>query len=453
MKTVLNVLMLLIPFIDFIWDIHIENYPDIRFVYFIYFAYFFTYIKNFITISFFKQFITEFRLLALTIVGIVLLSLYNIYLDNTTSVLFSKQFIIVSFISFTSFMFIYNNRNDLNYIINLYLKISFVFACIAIFQEIFYLIGLEYLYNFSYLMLNPQQTYGTGFFIRASSFCAEPPMFAFALIPATFISLYSFITGNFKFISKIQSLIIIIATLLTYSAIGYCSLFLSAMLLLLWNFENIKVKNFIGVLFLIAFIFSLGGNGIAMRIQDSITLLNKSISNYEIHIPVKDKKKKGKIYDKKNKQNEINLSAYLLMVHFKRTIDDFYENPILGKGLGAYTYTKNSVKLKKYALANFPSWIPFRLDGSTSLIFKIVVEFGLAGIIMLFIILYRYYIFDFKYINKSNYFIIINNAMLVYIAFILIRMPFYFCNGLWIFVWIYIFSKQQFLKENNNENF
>jgi len=265
MKTVLNVLMLLIPFIDFIWDIHIENYPDIRFVYFIYFAYFFTYIKNFITISFFKQFITEIRLLALTIVGIVLLSLYNIYLDNTTPVLFSKQFIIVSLISFTSFMFIYNNRNDLNYVINLYLKISFVFACIAIFQEIFYLIGLEYLYNFSYLMLNPQQTYGTGFFIRVPSFCAEPPMFAFALIPATFISLYSFITGNFKFISKIQSLIIIVATLLTYSAIGYCSLFLSVMLLLLWNFENIKVKNFIGVLFLIAFIFSLGGNGIAMR--------------------------------------------------------------------------------------------------------------------------------------------------------------------------------------------
>ena len=104
-------------------------------------------------------------------------------------------------------------------------------------------------------------------------------------------------------------------------------------------------------------------------------------------------------------------------------------------------------------MANFPSWVPFRLDGSTSLIFKIVVEFGLAGIIMLFVILFKYYIFDFKYINKFNYFITINNAMLVYIVFILIRMPFYFCNGLWIFVWLYIFSKQQFLKENNNENF
>ena len=447
MKIVLNVLMLLIPFVDFIWDIHIENYPDIRFVYIIYCAYFFTYIKNFITISFFKQIITEFRLLALTILCIVLLSLYNIYVDNTTPVLFLKQFIVVSFISFTSFMFIYNNRDNLRYILNLYLKISVVFACIAIFQEIFYLIGFEYLYNFSYLMLNPQQTYGTGFFIRAPSFCAEPPMFAFALIPATFISLYCFVTGNFKIVSKIQSLIIIIATLLTYSAIGYCSLCLSTIIILLWTFKNIKIKNFILFLFLSFFLFSLGGNGIVMRIKETISVKTNNISEYKIHMPVKDEKKKGKIHINKNTQKEINSSSYLLMVHFKRTLDDFYENPILGKGLGAYTYTKNSIKLKKYALANFPEWVPFRLDGSTSLIFKITVEFGLMGIIMLIVILYKYYIFDFKYINKFNNFIIINNAMLIYIIFILIRMPFYFCNGLWIFVWLYIFSKQQFLQE------
>lgn len=452
MKTVLNVLMLLIPFIDFIWDIHIENYPDIRFVYFIYLTYFFTYIKNFVTISFFKQFITEFRLLFLTVLGIFLLSLYNIYAGNTTPVLFLKQFIVVSFISFTSFMFIYNNRNDLNYIINLYLKISFVFACIAVFQEIFYIIGFEYLYNFSYLMFNPQQAYGTGFFIRASSFCAEPPMFAFALIPATFISLYCYITGNFKILSKVKSLIIITAMIFTYSAIGYFSLLLSVIILLLWCFNNIKIKNFILILFLSIFLFSLGGNEIVSRITDVITLQQNDIKKYTFRTVTKDENKKGKIYIEKG-ENNVNSSSYLLMVHFKRTLDDFYENPILGKGLGAYTYTKNSIKLKKYALANFPSWVPFRLDGSTSLIFKIVVEFGLAGIIMLFVILFKYYIFDFKYINKFNYFITINNAMLVYIVFILIRMPFYFCNGLWIFVWLYIFSKQQFLKENNNENF
>ena len=452
MKILLDISMLLIPFIDFIWDIHIENYPDIRFVYFIYLTYFFTYIKNFVTISFFKQFITEFRLLFLTVLGIFLLSLYNIYAGNTTPVLFLKQFIVVSFISFTSFMFIYNNRNDLNYIINLYLKISFVFACIAVFQEIFYIIGFEYLYNFSYLMFNPQQAYGTGFFIRASSFCAEPPMFAFALIPATFISLYCYITGNFKILSKVKSLIIITAMIFTYSAIGYFSLLLSVIILLLWCFNNIKIKNFILILFLSIFLFSLGGNEIVSRITDVITLQQNDIKKYTFRTVTKDENKKGKIYIKKG-ENNVNSSSYLLMLHFKRTLDDFYENPILGKGLGAYTYTKNSVKLKKYALANFPSWVPFRLDGSTSLIFKIVVEFGLAGIIMLFIILYRYYIFDFKYINKFNYFITINNAMLVYIAFILIRMPFYFCNGLWIFVWLYIFSKQQFLKENNNENF
>ena len=451
MKTFLNILILLIPFIDFVYDIHLENYPDIRFVYFIYFAYFITHIKNFVTISFFKEVYGEFRLLLLTIVVIVVLSLYNIYADNTTPVLFLKQFVIVSFISFTSFMFIYNNRNNLNYIINLYLKISFVFACIAVFQEIFYIVEFKPFYDFSYLMFNYQQIAGYGFLIRTPSFCFEPPMFAFALIPATFISLYSFITGNFKIVSKTKSLIIIVATFLTYSAIGYFSLFLSTIFLLLWNYKKIKIKNFILFLFLGFFIFALGGSEIASRITDVVALQRNDISKYKLDEISRDKKKRGKINIQKGDKN-VNMSSYLLMVHFKRTIDDFYENPIIGKGLGAYTYIKNSVKLKKYVFVKFPDWVQFRLDGSTSLIFKIIVEFGLIGVIMLLVILYRYYILDFKYVNKFNIFIVINNAMLVYIVFVLLRMPFYFCNGLWIFVWLYVFSKQQFIKEYNNEN-
>ena len=441
MKILLDISMLLIPFIDFIWDIRTGIYPDIRFVYFIYLAYFLTYIKFFITASFFRVFITEFRLFALTVLGIFLLSLYNIYAGNTTLFLFLKQFTVVSFISFTSFMFIYNNRNNLHYIIGLYLKISFIFACIAVFQEIFYIIGFKPFYDFSYLMINLQQIGSFGRLLRVSSFCAEPPMFAFALIPATFISLYCFMTGNFKFVSKTKSFIIIVATLLTYSVIGYFSLFLSTIILLLWNFKNVKIKLFILLLLLSIFLFSLGGNGITMRIKDLIELQQNDISQYKLKANFLNSDKK-----------EANSSSYLITVHFKRSIDDFYENPILGKGLGSYTYTKNAIKLKKYVLAEFSSWDPFRLDGSTSLIFKIVVEFGLIGVIMLFVILYRYYIFDFKYINKFNYFVIINNAMLVYILFILIRMPFYFCNGLWIFVWLYIFSKQQFLQGNTNLN-
>ena len=444
MKTFLNILMLLIPFIDFIYDIHFKNYPDLRFVYFIYLVYFLTYIKNFITISFFKEVYTEFRLLLLAIIGIVILSLYNIYVDNTTPNLFLKQFIVVSFISFTSFMFIYNNRNNLNYIMDLYLKISFIFACISIFQEIFYVINFEYLYDFSYLMLRSQQIGGYGFFIRAPSFCLEPPMFAFALIFAAFISLHSLITGYYKYLSKTKSLIIITAMLCTYSTIGYVSLFLSIIFIVLYNFKNVKLKNLTIILFLTFFIFSLGGNTIVSKIKDVITLQQNDISKYTFDKVSRDEKKRRKINIQKD-ENNVNISSYLLMAHFKRTIDDFCENPIIGKGLGSYTYTKNSIKLKKYVFAKFPDWIPFRLDGSTSLIFKITVEFGFIGIIMLFVILYKYYIFDFKYMNKFNNFIVINNAMLIYIIFILIRMPFYFTNGLWIFVWLYVFSKQQFL--------
>ena len=116
--------------------------------------------------------------------------------------------------------------------------------------------------------------------------------------------------------------------------------------------------------------------------------------------------------------------------------------------MGAYTYIKNSIKLKKYALKD----VDLRLDGSTSLIFKIIVEFGVLGIIILFIVLCKYYIWNFKYSNKKLYYlVVINNATIIYILFILIRMPYYFCNGLWIFVWLYVFSKQKFLEEQKKK--
>ena len=438
MKKLLDILMLLIPFVDFIYDIHIENHPDFRFTYIIYGTYFFTYIKTFFSQIFTKKFFLEFKLFFIVLFFIIILSLYNIYADNCTLILFIKQILIVCFIASTSFIFIYNNRNNLNYIVDLYMKISLVFAGIAIFQEIFFLIGIEYLYNFSYLTLNQQQIGKSGFMLRATSICLEPPMLAFALIPATYISLNCLFTEKCEIISKWKAIVIITANIITYSAIGFCSILLSVFLLLLLNFKSIKIKRVVLLFVLYIFLFFLGGSGIVMRITDTSYLIKNDISKIQLRESAVKSKKLTKI----------NQSSYLIKLHLKRTIDDFYQNPILGKGLGAYTYIKNSIKLKKYALKD----VDLRLDGSTSLIFKIIVEFGVLGIIILFIVLCKYYIWNFKYSNKKLYYlVVINNATIIYILFILIRMPYYFCNGLWIFVWLYVFSKQKFLEEQKKK--
>ena len=431
MKKLLDILMLLIPFVDFIYDIHIENHPDFRFTYIIYGTYFFTYIKTFFSQIFTKKFFLEFKLFFIILFFIIIQTLYNIYADNCTLILFIKQILIVCFIASTSFIFIYNNRNNLNYIVDLYMKISLVFAGIAIFQEIFFLIGIEYLYNFSYLTLNQQQIGKSGFMLRATSICLEPPMLAFALIPATYISLNCLFTEKCEIISKWKAIVIITANIITYSAIGFCSMLLSIFLLFL-NFKSIKVtKKTLTLFILYSFLFFLGRSGIIMRVTDTM----RTIHTYTVNLENKNFKK-------------INASSYLIKLHLKRTIDDFYQNPILGKGLGAYTYIKNSIKLKKYALKD----VDLRLDGSTSLIFKIIVEFGVLGIIILFIVLCKYYIWNFKYSNKKLYYlVVINNATIIYILFILIRMPYYFCNGLWIFVWLYVFSKQKFLEEQKKK--
>ena len=400
-KKILDVLMLLIIFVDFSYYMYIRNFVDFRLTYALYLIYFIVYIKYFINVTFLKYFATNFKYLLIVLFLIIVTSIYNIYVDNDTFFLFIKQLVVICFISFVCFMFVYNNKNNLDYIINLYIQISLIMCCIAIFQEICWFIGFKSGYDLSYLIINNQQISTSGIMLRATSICGE---------------------------HKIQAFIIFIGMLLTYSTIGYLSIILSICFILFWNFKKINLKSCFLLISVVIIFFCIGKTGITGRIYQTLSSVTK---NMDI-----------------NRSVYLNRSSYDLAVHFIRVYYDFQENPFIGKGLGSYNYSKNAQKLEKFS---YIKEIAFSKEDTISFVFKVISELGIFGIMILIIFVSFNFIFDFDRRNTKNKYILFSCAALVYIFFRLIRSPTYYSEGMFIFFWLYYFSKQKFLEERKKE--
>jgi len=422
-----DLLFLLIPFVDFTFYLDYK-FADIRLTYLVYILYFFVYIKNFLGSIRIANLISKTKLYIYLFAIVIITSIYNIFVDNNTIVLFLKQIIIIAFIAFVTYMFFYNHKDNIKHIITLYLKISFIVACIGIFQELSFLLNFHYGYNYSYLNFT-NQIGVSGLMFRVTSIAREPSFLIYALMPAFYISLSSFLTNSKDFLKQWQNIIIILCVFLTYSAVGYTGIFLSFALILFWNTRQIKPGRFLLFIFMSIFLFTLGKSAVS----DRIVSIYKQISPSANHT------------SKDNKEH-VNMSSYYLVLHAKRAFDDFKHKPVVGTGLGSYTYPKHADQVYEKFHSN--KFFHVSSEDVANLFFRIVSELGLFGIIVLFIFLFSNYIFNISFRNQTNYFIIINNACLIYICLRLLRNGSYYADGLWIFIFMYYYSKQLFTKEN-----
>jgi hypothetical protein len=376
-------------------------------------------------------------------------------------------------------MFVYNNKNNLDYIINLYIKISLIMCCIAIFQEICWFIGFKPGYDFSYLIINNQQLSTSGIMLRVTSICGEPPVLAYALIFAINIAISRMLTGDCTFLKhKIQAVILFIGMLLTYSTIGYMSIILSICFVLFWNFKKINFKSLFVLISVFIIFFCIGKTGLTGRIYQTLSsvTINKNISKDSTDVEANFEQPKSSVTINKNiskgstdvetnfeqpkssvtKNIDINRSIFLnrssydLTVHFLRVYYDFQENPFIGKGLGSYNYSKNAQKLERFS---YMKEIAFSKEDTISFILKVISELGLFGIIIVISFILFNFIFDFNGRNTKNKYILLNCAALIYIFFRLLRSPTYYTEGMFIFFWLYYYSKQKFLEERKKRKY
>ncbi|GEM_PF-2064213 len=425
-------LFLLIPFLDF--TLYIDcKFADIRFTYLIYIFYFLIHIKSFISSVNFFDLVKKHRFIAAAAALIAAVSLYNISAGNNTLFLFLKQGLIISATAFISFMFVFNNKNNLEYIVNLYIKICFIFAAVGVFQEYSHFVNFKYGYFYDYIHLNNQLSF-SGNMLRVTSLTNEPSFLIYAMMPAFYIALTSFLTkARQSLIVQLRNITIILCVFLTYSSLGYTGIFLSFASILFWNIRQIKFSRMLLFIITGLFLFCLGKNAVSERFFYTYKQLTHSVNL---------KNKETKEY--------VNMSSYYLALHAKRAFDDFKHKPFFGTGLGSYTYPEHALEI--YKKFHYKKFFQISSEDVVNTSFRILSELGLFGITLLLIFLFYNYIFDLSFQNKTNYFIIINNACLIYILLRLLRNGSYYSDGLWIFIFMYYYSKKLFLEQNKNEN-
>ena len=378
-------LFLLIPFLDF--TLYIDcKFADIRFTYLIYIFYFLIHIKSFISSVNFFDLIKKHRFIAAAAALIAAVSLYNISAGNNSLFLFLKQGLIISATAFISFMFVFNNKNNLEYIVNLYIKICFIFAAVGIFQEFSHFINFKYGYFYDYIHLNNQLSF-SGNMLRVTSLTNEPSFLIYAMMPAFYIALTSFLTkARQTLLAQLRNITIILCVFLTYSSLGYTGIFLSFASILFWNIRQIKFLRVLLFLITGLFLFSLGKNAISERFFYTYKQLTHSVN-------IKNKETK----------EYVNMSSYYLALHAKRAFDDFKHKPVFGAGLGSYTHPEHAVEV--YKKFHYKKFFQISSEDVVNTFFRIVSELGLFGITLLLIFLFYNYIFDLAFKNKTNYFI------------------------------------------------
>lgn len=384
----LDILFLLIPFIDFTYSFDFD-FADIRLSYFIYLLYSVTNINLILKKELIYNLLTKSKYLIGIFLFIILISIVNIYFNNDTVFLLLKQIVIISFIFFTTWLFFYKHRDNIYEIFKLYLNISVFVAIIGIFQELSYLIGFKYGYDFNFWKAKHQLSY-TGIFLRVCSVAGEPSNLVYALSLAFYTSLICFITKQEKpLLNTLKSFIVILCFTLTFSLVGYIGIIICLIFILILYFKRLRFINLLIFLCLFSVLFYFGNNTFNYRIKQTNLEIQKTINAESL--------------SENEKKQSVNQSTYSIVLHAKIAFTNFKNHYIFGTGLGSHLVAFN----KYYQQFHYDdTQILLHQPDAASLFLRLLSELGLFGIILISFFLLRFNIFLPKYNAKLDFLVI-----------------------------------------------
>lgn len=417
----INYLAVFIVFSDAITFQHFKGFADLRFSYII--------IGLLFLILLWKRMLSKNKLINKTFLMLLIIaflfSAYNIFSGKNNIVSLLKQIIGISLNASIFYILLEINNRDVVKLFKVYLNFAFIVAFIGIIQEICYLFGFQYGYDFRYILPNWQKYKVVGIgLLRLNSIINEPTDFCYVMMPAFFVSLMAFFRNAAGLIDKWKGIIIIVSCLLTFSIVGYIGIIFSVILICL-NFK--KKKNLIigGIAVLVfALFFYAISREIRMKINQSIGLVTGSMP---IH--------------------KANFSSYGLFTNAKVAWYSFKENPLLGSGLGSHEVSYDRF-IPQVVDINIVNW-RINTSDANSLFLRLLSETGLFGVLVLLIFIIKFYVS--KKIDLGGYLWIISNAILPVFLMRLVRQGHYFSGGFFFFLWMYYFSKVN-LKKNNRYN-
>lgn len=356
---------------------------------------------------------------------VAVFSFYNVLLGNVATLSVGKQIfgIVLNAVVFYC-LFKFNGFN-VGKLFRVYLKLAFFVAVIGLFQEICYLIHFTPGYDYSSII--PGWRLATSYigpFMRVNSIMREPTGLSVLLMPAFFCSIACLLRINNMFLSKLKSIVIITAVLLTFSATAIIGISILVVLFLV-NLKNYKFLIVSALLFLVLLPIVYNNVGdIKRKVDDTIVLVT---GRQTLMLGAFG----------------VNLSTFALASNAVVAYNSFRNSPFIGHGLGSH-----ELSYDRQIAGLLPEGGEIRKvsqQDANSLFLRLLSETGLFGVLLTAFFLIRLYVS--KQIDPYNYLWIINNGTLVLLLLRLVRVGHYFEEGLFFFFWLYYFSKKNLLSQ------
>ncbi len=313
------------------------------------------------------------------------------------------------------------NNNNIDKLFRIYLQFVCIVVFIGVFQEISYLIGFKYGYDFTSFIPRTMLTVTDFGWLRIPSILPEPAHFGGAIAPAVFVAISNIINNKRNYISKKMSCLIILSILLTFSLVAYLSIIV-AFILVMINQLRRKLIVVSGIILLI-FIFSayLCIPEIRERVDDTINLVSG-----------------------KTQLVEVNFSTYSVASNGLVALRSFMNNPLISSGLGSHPFSHGKYIAQIVDQSVISSGIN-KYDAS-SLLLRLISETGLLGVLLFFYFIFRFYVPK----KRDEHYWIISNSIMCLFVLNLLRQGNYFAHGFIFFVWLYYFTSKNIELQNRN---
>ena len=342
---------------------------------------------------------------------ILFISFINVWLGYDSKTLLIKQFSAFLFNGLAYYLLIKANKNDIDKLFRIYLKLAVIMALIGIFQEISFLVSFKYGYNYSYFIHKMQPAQVIWGMLPVSALLPEPAHFGAAMAPAMFVSVLAMIKKDYSFINRSAAILIIFSVLLSFSLVAYIGI-VSALVMIMLNYQKarlVAVCTFI-LVFFSCFSYRYLPN-IKVRVDDTLAVIN-----HKIPLP------------------DANLSTFTFYTNALVAYESLLRNPVFGSGLGSHKISYDYFNTQVINIYNFKK--PLNKEDAGSLLLRLISETGLLGILMFFYFIARFYVSR----RKDEYFWLISNSILCLVILNLLRMGNYFYGGFILFIWLYYFA-------------
>jgi hypothetical protein len=361
-------------------------------------------------------FITRYRfnvqLLSIFLVFFIT-GVFNIFIENNTSVLFFKVFSGLLLSYFFYYYVIVEFDFNIEQLFKWYLIGCYIASLIGLFQLGSFMVGFRPGYDFGYIFNKWGFAPGGTLGIRINSVFAEPTHLAAVISAAFFISVYNVFRKETYGISRFKSYIIISVYVLSFSGLGQSGIFITALLLLI-NYGLVRY-----IIFVIPIgigLFNILYNNVS-EFRDRLDSLVGLFSGHGFQL--------GKTHG----------SSFILYNNYHVALQNFKTNFAFGTGLGSHP-----VAFSKYSLAKHIKVYGFNLNSAdaNSMLLRLISETGLFGLIIMIVLITKCYVQ--RNVNHETYHWLVSNAILVMILLNLFRQGHYFLNGFPFFVMLYYFN-------------